>query len=93
MRRNAGYFAGVLAGTVCLVGSMSLPGMAQGSPPNFAPNANVGWYAYNRLFIPPASGPGPLLQDPTRPYVSNDDFRVTTHEVRREGERILVRLS
>jgi hypothetical protein len=77
MRSYAGYFAGVLAGTACLAGSMSLTAMAQASPPNFAPNANVGWYAYNRLFIPPASGPGPLLQDPTRPYVSNDDFRVT----------------
>jgi hypothetical protein len=77
MSRYAGYFAGVLAGTACLAGSMSLTAMAQGTQPNFGPNANIGWYAYNRLFIPPASGPGPVLQDPTRPYVSNDEFRVT----------------
>ena len=51
--------------------------MAQGTPPNFAPDASVGWYAYNRLFIPPASGAGPVQQDPAHPYVSNDEFRVT----------------
>jgi hypothetical protein len=55
--------------------------MAQGVPPNFAPNfapsADIGWYAYNRQFIPPASGPGPVRQDPARPYVTNDEFRVT----------------
>jgi hypothetical protein len=52
--------------------------MAQsGSPPNFAPDASIGWYAYNRQFIPPASGPGPVLQDPAHPYVTNDEFRVT----------------
>ncbi len=51
--------------------------MAQGTPPDFAPDASIGWYAYNRLFISPASGAGPVMQDPTRPYVSNDEFRVT----------------
>lgn len=51
--------------------------MAQSAIPNFAPNPSIGWYAYNRLFMPPASSTGPLLQDPARPYVSNDEFRVT----------------
>ncbi len=69
--------ASVLAGAVYLAGSLSFSAMAQGTPPNFAPNSSVGWYAYNRLFIPPASGAGPLQQDPARPYVSNDEFRVT----------------
>ena len=77
MSRYAGYFTGVLAGTVYLAGSLSFTAMAQATPPNFGPDASVGWYAYNRLFIAPASGPGPVLQDPTRPYVSNDEFRVT----------------
>src|SRR5215813_11887271 len=49
----------------------------QGIPPNFAPSADIGWYAYNRQFIPPASGAGPVRQDPARPYVTNDEFRVT----------------
>jgi len=78
MSRHAGSFtAGVLAGAVCLAGSFSFSAMAQGIPPNFAPSADIGWYAYNRQFIPPASGPGPVRQDPARPYVTNDEFRVT----------------
>jgi hypothetical protein len=51
--------------------------MAQGTPPNFAPDASVGWYSYNRIFIPPPSGAGPVQQDRAHPYVSNDEFRVT----------------
>jgi hypothetical protein len=77
MYRYAGYFTGVLAGAAYLAGSLSFSAMAQGTPPDFAPSASIGWYAYNRLFIPPASGAGPVLQDPARPYVSNDEFRVT----------------
>src|SRR3979490_3123662 len=77
MSRSAGYFTGVLAGAACLAGSLSFSAMAQGTPPDFAPNSSIGWYAYNRLFIPPASGPGPGMQDPARPYVSNDACRVT----------------
>src|SRR5258708_14666681 len=77
MSRFPGCFTGVLAGTVYLAGSFSFTAMAQGTRPNFAPDASIGWYAYNRLFIAPASGPGPVMQDPARPYVSNDEFRVT----------------
>jgi hypothetical protein len=73
---SGNFMLGVLAGAVCLAGSLNVSAMAQGaSPPNF--NSSVGWYAYNRLFIPPASGPGPVVQDSTLPYVSNDEFRVT----------------
>jgi hypothetical protein len=76
--RFAGYFTGVLAGAVYLVaGSLSFTAMAQGTAPDFARDASVGWYAYNRIFIPPASGAGPVQQDPAHPYVSNDEFRVT----------------
>jgi len=69
--------AGAIASALYLAGVLSLSAMAQGAPPAFAPNANIGWYAYNRQFIPPPSGPGPVQQDPARPYVSNDEFRVT----------------
>jgi len=75
MSRHAGSLTGVLAGAVYLAGSFSA--LAQGTPPNFAPDASVGWYAYNRIFIPPPSGAGPVQQDPAHPYVSNDEFRVT----------------
>ena len=67
----------VLAGAVCLAGSLSSTAMAGDTPPNFAPSRNIGWYAYNRVFIPPAHGAGPVQQDPEHPYVSNDEFRVT----------------
>ena len=78
MFRSLGYFTGALAGAVCLSGSLSFPAMAQGaSPPNFAPDASIGWYNYSRQFIPSLSGPGPVQQDPERPFVSNDEFRVT----------------
>jgi hypothetical protein len=72
-RRN--FAVGTLVGAACLVSSLSA--VAQSAPPNFAPDRNIGWYAYNRIFIPPAHGAGPVLQDPSRPYVTNDEFRVT----------------
>ena len=76
MPGHAGYLArGALAGAI-IFGSLTIA-MAQGQPPNFAPNASIGWYAYSRIFIPPASGPGPVQQDRAHPYVSNDEFRVT----------------
>jgi hypothetical protein len=78
MSRRGGSFRGsVVAGGFYLAASLSFSALAQDEPPNFAPNRNVGWYAYNRLFIPPASGAGPVQQDPAHPYVSNDEFRVT----------------
>jgi len=78
MPKHAGSFtAGVLAGAVYVAGSLSSAAVAQGISPNFAPSADIGWYAYNRQVIPPAGGPGPVRQDPKRPYVTNDEFRVT----------------
>jgi len=79
MSRHAGNFTtGVLAGAVCLAGSLGLSAIAEAaSPPDFAPNPSVGWFAYSREFIPPRSGAGPVRQDPAHPHVSNDDFRVT----------------
>jgi hypothetical protein len=78
MARYAVAFAGgVLTSAVYLAASSSFSAMAQGTPPDFAPDASIGWYAYNRQFIPPARGAGPVQQDASRPYVSNDEFRVT----------------
>ena len=39
--------------------------------PNFADTDKVGWIALSSEFIPPASGPGPVMDDPAHPYVSN----------------------
>src|SRR5258708_32582657 len=80
MIRHAGHFTCALGSAVCLAGSLSFSAMAQSTPPNFAPDSSIGWYAYNLQFISPASRPGPVQQDPQRPYVSNDEFRVTGRE-------------
>jgi hypothetical protein len=77
MLGHARNFGGTLTGAFWLAGSLSFSAMAQGAPPDFAPDASIGWYAYNRIFIPPASGASPVQQDPAHPYVSNDEFRVT----------------
>jgi hypothetical protein len=71
------FVGGVLVGVVCLTGNFSFSAMAQGAPPDFAPSRNIGWYSYSREFVPPAHGAGPVMQDPARPFVSNDEFRVS----------------
>ena len=38
--------------------------------PNFAPSAAVGWQLSDDEFIPPSSGPGPIVSDPAHPYTS-----------------------
>jgi hypothetical protein len=47
----------------------------QASIPNFAPNPNVGWVASGKGFgvdfVQPASGPGPVTNDPAYPYLTN----------------------
>ena len=79
MPRYAGKLTGgVLFSALSLANCLSVSAMAaDGSRPNFAPSRDIGWYAYNRLFIAPPSGAGPVMQDPARPYVSNDEFRVS----------------
>jgi hypothetical protein len=50
---------------------------AANAPPDFAPNPSVGWVAVSGVFIAPPSGPGPVMQDPAHPRISNDDQRAT----------------
>jgi hypothetical protein len=38
--------------------------------PNFAPDDLTGWQLLDDDFIPPPSGPGPVVSDPAHPYVS-----------------------
>ena len=79
MSRHAGNFTrGVLACAVCLAGGLSASALAAGaSVPNFASNPSATWFAYKREFIAPPSGPGPVMQHPKYPRVTNDDYRVT----------------
>ncbi|HEY7299795.1 MAG TPA: hypothetical protein VH684_17955 [Xanthobacteraceae bacterium] len=73
--RPGNFTLRILAGAICLAGSLNSSALAE--TPSFAPSPDIGWYAYNRLFIPPPSGPGPVQQDPAHPYVPNDEFRAT----------------
>jgi hypothetical protein len=77
-KHAAAFVGGVLAGAVCLAGTLSFSALAEGvSTPDFAPNPSAGWFAYARVFIPPASGPGPVQPDPAHRGVTNDEFRAT----------------
>ena len=67
-----------------LIGSAAAAAMLGGSlmaadraPPGFTPNPSAGWFAYSREWIAPSGGPGPVMQHPDYPLVSNDDYRVT----------------
>jgi hypothetical protein len=77
-RHGASFKGGVFSGALYLASSLGYPAMAtEASPPDFASNPSVGWFAYSRDFIPPARGAGPVLQDPAHPHVTNDEFRVS----------------
>jgi hypothetical protein len=65
---------GLAALTAGLLASPSF-GAAPQSPPDFAPNASVGWVAFAPRWMQPVSGQGPVTDDPAHPRISNDDFR------------------
>jgi hypothetical protein len=68
----------LLAGAIYAAGGLSAPALAaSASPPNFSPNADVGWFSYSRQWIAPASGPGPVMADPAHPTVTNDEYRIS----------------
>jgi hypothetical protein len=67
-RRAAG---GVLAALICAGAALgSASGAESTTVPDFAPNSATGWLAQDDEFIPPPSGPGPVMSDAARPYVS-----------------------
>ncbi len=65
---GAGRFC---ASLVCIAAAL---GPARGAEtvknPNFAPDDLTGWQLLDDEFIPPPSGPGPIVSDSTHPYVS-----------------------
>jgi hypothetical protein len=72
------FTAGILGGAIVLAGGLNVSARAAtASPPVLTPNPSAGWFAYKREFIAPASGAGPVLQDPAHRHVSNDEFRAT----------------
>jgi len=71
-----GTAAGALAGLLSLATAVN-PGLGSESPriPDFASTSNTGWIAsgmgFGTDFVQPASGPGPVTNDPRYPYVTN----------------------
>jgi len=67
---KAHFLAAVLAG-------FAADAAAAPAAPQFAPNPAVGWIALGTEFTVPASGVGPVQQDPKFPRITNEDFRRT----------------
>src|SRR5882672_9356758 len=65
----------VLISLLCS-GAATLPA-ASAIPTDFAPNANVGWISVIAEYTQPPSGPGPVARDPTKPHVTNEEYRRT----------------
>src|ERR1700731_2366300 len=66
------------AGAICaLVVCLGSQAQAQSAPiPNFAPDDHTSWYPDRPdgdNFLPPASGPGPVMSRPDHPYVPNNN--------------------
>ena len=68
----------------------------QGAIPNFAPDDRTSWFPDRPAgddFLPPVSGPGPILADPAHPYTPNDEGRNTgiqpTYRIADVGNPIL----
>lgn len=58
-----------VAAAVC-IGGGCIASADEARAPDFAPDPNTGWQAPEDEFIPPPSGPGPVLSDPAHPYLS-----------------------
>ena len=77
----------IFAAALC-AGTALWPALAADSAkdaiPNFAPTPTTAW-STNRPtmddFIPPASGPGPVMSDPAHPYVPNGGGRQPTYRI------------
>jgi hypothetical protein len=78
---------------------------ADAHPPDFSGTGNVGWVTVDNKLIAPASGPGPVTDDPAHPHVRNDqsgqpNFRIAdlsnpilkpwaAEEMRRDNEEVM----
>jgi hypothetical protein len=75
---------GALASLLCAAGLRPVIAAEHASIPNFAPNPNVGWVASGKGFgvdfVQPASGPGPVTNDPAYPYLTNAEAARTRRQ-------------
>lgn len=67
----------------CLLAVLAMSGVARAADgiPQFSPTGEVGWIAQGSQFLPPPSGPGPVLNDPAHPYQGNAEGRQSTFRV------------
>ena len=78
MRRNIRGLAVFPLIACATVWPSCLPASAATAPPDFAPDSGTAWVSRGQDFLPPPSGAGPVMADPKRPRVTNDDLRAGT---------------
>src|SRR5258708_13741020 len=79
-RRPILFLTGAFA-ALCL-GAGLAPPLAADGPPNFAPDNATAWVPDRPTgddFLPPASGPGPVMSVKAHPYVPNGGGRQPTY--------------
>jgi hypothetical protein len=76
--------AAAVLGSAAVLVPTSGANEARSEIPDFNPDARTGWGG-NRLasddFLPPKSGPGPVMSDPKHPYVPNQSPTNSTYRV------------
>ena len=72
------------ARAACVIWALLWPASGQTAGadgiPDFAPDDSTSWYPDRPTgddFLPPGSGPGPVMADPRHPYTPNDEGRST----------------
>src|SRR5215471_20562889 len=90
-----------LAAFAWAAGMLSAVAAQAQSTPDFSPDRTTGWIATGQAFLPPASGPGPVVTDPAHlPQPGVSSFRVADlsnpilqpwarEELRKANERAL----
>src|SRR6266576_7214614 len=69
-----------MAGLLCAGVALAAQDANRQTIPNFAPDDRTSWFPDRETgddYLPPESGPGPVLSDPAHPYVPNDEGRNT----------------
>ena len=75
---------GVVVGFLSTGAGLAAP--APASPPDFSPSPNVGWISYGTDFLPPPSGPGPVLSDHKHPFIPDAvEYRAAQPDLKIEG--------
>src|SRR5579864_4645073 len=73
-------FALIAISIALLCGSAERAGAEGETIADFS-HADTGWFPVGDDFLPPISGPGPVVSDPAHPYYSNQSGRQPTDRV------------